>query len=74
MLHVYRIKYYSKNHSGGELCCSLLVERNRKSSFENVCSFISGEMDGEYKPLQLVKMHSLEILFVLGTDTKHQCK
>lgn len=29
---------------------------------------------GNYKHLQLVEKDSLEIMFVLGTDTKHQCK
>lgn len=57
-----------------KLCCSLSVGGSRKSSCETVCSFISGEMGGKYKRLQLVEKHSLEILFVLGTDTKHQCK
>lgn len=74
LLYTCSHSYYRKNHSGGELRCSLSVGRNRKSSCENVCSFISGEMGGKYKRLQLVEMHSLEILFVLGTDTKHQCK
>ncbi|KAG8014406.1 hypothetical protein GBF38_017562, partial [Nibea albiflora] len=31
-------------------------------------------MGGRYKRLQLVEKHSLEILFVLGTDTKHQSR
>lgn len=66
--------YYGTNSSSGELYCSLSVGRNRKSSCENVCSFISREIGGRYKRLQLVEKHSLEILFVLGTDTKHQCK
>ena len=57
-----------------KLCCSLSVGGSRKSSCENVCSFISGEMGGKYTRLQLVEKHSLQILFVLGTDTKHQCK
>ena len=50
------------------------LEEIEMSSCENVCGFIFGEMGGKYKRLQLVEKHSLEILFVLGTDTKHQCK
>lgn len=30
--------------------------------------------DGKYKCLQLAEKPFLEIMFVLGTDTKHQCK
>lgn len=33
-----------------------------------------GEMGRKYKHPQLVEKHSLERLFVLGTDTKQQCK
>jgi len=50
------------------------LEEMERSSWGNVCSFISGEMGRKYKHLQLFGMRSLEMLFVLGTDTEHQCK
>lgn len=48
--------------------------RKQKEQLRNVYSFISGEVGGTYKLLQLVEKHSLELVFVLGTNTKHQCK
>lgn len=48
--------------------------RKQKEQLRNVYSFISGEVGGMYKLLQLVEKHSLELVFVLGTNTKHQCK
>lgn len=56
------------------MLCSLSLRNNRKSSCEMFVALSQGKGGGEYKHLQLVEMHSLEILFVLGTDTKHQCK
>lgn len=50
------------------------LEETERAAVKMFAVFISGEMGGKYKRLQLVGKHSLEILFVLGTDTKHQCK
>lgn len=52
----------------------LLWGKNLQSSCEMFDVSSQGVGGGKYKHLQLVEKDSLEIMFVLGTDTKHQCK
>lgn len=66
---------YSKNHSTRECCVQCHLENNKKSSCEMFVVLSQGKCwGGKYKHLQLVEKLSLEVLFVLGTDKKHQCK
>lgn len=52
----------------------LPLVKTQKSSCEMFEVLSQGVGGGKYKHLQLVENDSLEIMFVLGTDTKLQSK